>query len=55
MERKLSTWGQMGVTKMQGTAGWTTEPPAAMLYAVDPVGLYGNGTKTLVSRTLNPN
>jgi hypothetical protein len=39
MERKLRTCGQMGVTKMDGTAGWTTLPPAAMLYAVEPVGV----------------
>ena len=39
MERKLSTCGQMGVNRMEGTAGWTTLPPAAMLYAVEPVGV----------------
>ena len=39
IDRKLSTWGQIGVTSIAGTTGWTTDPPAAMLYAVDPVGL----------------
>jgi hypothetical protein len=41
MLRKLSTCGQMGVTSIHGTAGWTTDPPAAILYAVEPVGLRG--------------
>lgn len=27
------------MTKIHGTAGWTTDPPAAILYAVEPVGL----------------
>ena len=31
--------GQMGVTRMQGTWGCTMEPPAARLYAVEPVGV----------------
>jgi hypothetical protein len=34
----------MGVTRMQGTAGWTTDPPAAILYAVEPEGLYMNSS-----------
>jgi len=39
MDRNDNTWGHIGVTRMAGTAGWHTDPPAAMLYAVDPVGL----------------
>lgn len=39
MDLKLNTWGHMGVTRIDGTAGWTTLPPAAMLYAVEPVGV----------------
>ena len=29
----------MGVKRMPGTCGWTIEPPAATLYAVEPVGV----------------
>ena len=38
MGRKEREWGQMGVMQSAGTPGWTMEPPAARLYAVDPVG-----------------
>ncbi len=31
--------GHMGVNSSPGTAQWTSEPPAAMLYAVDPDGV----------------
>ena len=39
MDRKDKTCGQIGVTRMHGTAGWTTEDPAASEYAVEPVGV----------------
>ena len=39
MDLKLKTCEQIGVTSIDGTAGWTTDPPAAMLYAVEPVGV----------------
>lgn len=29
----------MAVTKITGFSGWHREPPAARLYAVDPVGV----------------
>ena len=29
----------MAVTRMTGFSGWQSEPPAARLYAVDPVGV----------------
>lgn len=37
--RNDSEWGQMGVTMMAGTLGWTMEAPAAAAYAVLPVGV----------------
>ena len=37
--RKDRLCGQMGVNRMHGTCGCTMEPPAARLYAVDPVGV----------------
>lgn len=39
MGRNDSEWGQMGVTMMAGTLGWTMEAPAAAAYAVLPVGV----------------
>jgi len=48
MDLKLKTWGQMGVTRIAGTAGCTTDPPAAMLYAVDPVGLCNRMNKRVI-------
>ena len=30
---------QMAVTRITGFSGWQSEPPAARLYAVDPVGV----------------
>ena len=36
---KEREWGQMGVTTMQGTLGWTMLAPAAREYAVLPVGV----------------
>ncbi len=32
-------WGQMGVKSSAGTPGCTMLPPAARLYAVEPVGV----------------
>ena len=36
---KDSVWAQIGVTAKHGTVGHTMEPPAAIEYAVDPVGV----------------
>jgi hypothetical protein len=37
--RKEREWGAIGVSRMAGTLECTIEPPAAMLYAVDPEGV----------------
>ena len=37
--RKESVWAQMAVSKMTGFSGWHNDPPAARLYAVEPVGV----------------
>lgn len=37
--RKDSVCGHMEVTSITGFSGWQREPPAARLYAVDPVGV----------------
>lgn len=34
-----SVWAHMAVTSMTGLSGWQRDPPAARLYAVDPVGV----------------
>ena len=39
MGRKERVWAQMAVTRMTGFSGWQREPPAARLYAVEPVGV----------------
>lgn len=39
MGRKESVCAQMAVTRMTGLSGWQSEPPAARLYAVEPVGV----------------
>ena len=39
IERKEREWGQIGVTIIQGTLGWTILAPAAREYAVLPVGV----------------
>ncbi len=36
---KESEWGAIGVKMMAGTLLWTIGPPAARLYAVEPVGV----------------
>src|SRR5947209_18939500 len=37
-ERFESVWGQIGVRVKTSAEGWTTDPPAASEYAVEPVG-----------------
>lgn len=37
--RKESVCAQMAVTRITGFSGWHKEPPAARLYAVEPVGV----------------
>lgn len=37
--RNEREWGQMGVKRIAGTVGARMDPPADMLYAVDPVGV----------------
>jgi hypothetical protein len=37
--RKESVWGQIGVRRIAGICGWTSDPPAEREYAVDPVGV----------------
>ena len=37
--RKDKVCAQMAVRRMTGFSGWHREPPAARLYAVDPVGV----------------
>ncbi len=37
--RKESEIGEIGVSKMQGTDGWTIEPEHESEYAVEPVGV----------------
>ena len=49
---KLSECGQMGVKRMAGTLGCTMEPPAATLYAVDPVGV-ANITPSACTRVIS--
>lgn len=39
MGLKESEWGQMGVTMIAGTLGWSIDAPAAAAYAVLPVGV----------------
>ena len=39
MLRSISEWGQMEVTTKQSVSGLTTGPPAAIEYAVEPVGV----------------
>lgn len=39
MGRKESVCAQIAVTKITGFSGWQSEPPAARLYAVEPVGV----------------
>ncbi len=39
MGRKESVCAQMAVTRMTGFSGWQSDPPAARLYAVEPVGV----------------
>lgn len=39
MGRNDSVCAQMAVTSITGFSGWQSEPPAARLYAVDPVGV----------------
>lgn len=47
--RKDKVCGQMAVTSMMGFSGWHSEPPAARLYAVEPVGV---ATQTPSARTV---
>lgn len=39
MGRKDNVCAQMAVTSMTGFSGWQRDPPAARLYAVEPVGV----------------
>src|SRR5262252_5418672 len=39
MGRFVNVWGAMGVMSSASTLGATIGPPAARLYAVDPVGV----------------
>lgn len=39
MGRKDKVCAQMAETRMTGFSGWHKEPPAARLYAVEPVGV----------------
>jgi hypothetical protein len=43
--RKERECGQTGVNKMQGTSGWTMDPPAASEYAVEPAAMISHGTR----------
>ena len=36
---KDKVWAHMAVTRITGFSGWHSDPPAARLYAVDPVGV----------------
>ena len=37
--RKDRVWAQIAVTRITGFSGCESEPPAARLYAVEPVGV----------------
>lgn len=37
--RKDSVCAQIAVTRITGLSGWHRDPPAARLYAVEPVGV----------------
>lgn len=37
--RKFRVWAHMAVSRMTGFSGCDSEPPAARLYAVEPVGV----------------
>lgn len=55
--RKDKVCAQMAVRRMTGFSGWHREPPAARLYAVDPVGVATQTPSacTVVKCSVSPN